>query len=331
MAFLSMAGATLLRGVSTAARDAVAVGCCRWELWHDVADHKYGCKSLVQQWHMCFPNARSLVFLGDAWTPLQFPRLISLSVTSLAVDVALALASAIELGTLPRLEHIGIWEVACAVAAFGLGRSLAGCPVLHSVTVNGGFSEDSNNGAFLQGLSTTTSVAQLFLSETSISHLVDFSPRLPFLHTLVLSVCGGDKHADVLGGGAPLEDGDAFLKALDVLAPCSSLTHLGFDPDAVGVPLTPAIRALPHLPSLSYVYAVDGKFASLRPSNQIVTDTHNLLQRTPRLEQLVVQRNRVYVPGAAAWQMGTFEPTLCDVAVRKPVNSASVAQLREPR
>ena len=332
MACISMAGATVLRGVSRTARDAVAVGCCRWEQWHDVADTEHGKNRRVRRWHACFPNARSLVFWCDAWTPLQFPCLTSLCVPRLAADVALALASAIDLGTLPRLEHIGVWEIECDVAAFDLGRSLAASSVLHSVTVNGGLSEDSNNGAFLEGLSTTTSVTQLLLSETSISHLVDFSPRLPHLLTLALSCCGGDMHADELGGGAALGDEDAFLYALDVLAPCASLTHLRIEPDAVCVPLTSALLALPYLTSLSHVVSTDGRSRNThRPSNQIVTDTHNLLQRTPRLEQLVVQRNRVYIPGAVAGQRGTFEPTLCDVAVRKPVNSASVAQLREPR
>lgn len=336
MAFLSMAGATLLRGVSTTARDAVAVGCCRWEQWHDVDDAQDGMIHRLRQWHECFPNARSLETCNeesffawpcDALTPLmQLPRLTSLSVWCLSVPAALALASAIGLGTLPRLENIGVGEIAGDVAAFGLGRSLTGCPLLRSVTISGGFADTdaSNIGAFLEGLSDTQTVTQLSFMEMSISHIVNFNPRLPHLRTLSLSCCWGDTHVDEFGGGAVLEDQEAFLLGLRLLAPCTSLSHLSFDPDSVGVPLTLAILALPHLPSLSHVCAIDGDFSSLpRPKNQIVADKDSLLHCAPRLEQLVVQRHRTFVPGPAASRWPAFEPTICDVAIRRAVPSAS--------
>ena len=334
MAYLSMSGATLLRGVSTAARDAVSLGCCRWKLGHDVTDDGVNtCNRHVRLWHKCFPNASALetcnqytVFAwpSDAMTaPLQLQRLVSLGVWCLSVDAAMALSSAIDMGTLSRLEYFGVGEISCGASAFDLGRSLAECAVLRSVFVTGGFTDASNIGAFLEGLSFTQSVTQLSLCETSISHLLDFSPRLPHLRTLALSCCWGDPGMDELGGGAALGEAEAFLEALCLLAPCTSLSHLVLDPDAVRVPLSSAILALPHLPSLLHVLALDGSAPLLlRPNIQVVADTHSLLNCAPRLEQLVVQRRRIHA--TATDQHGMVEPTLvCDVAVLSAVESAS--------
>lgn len=331
VAYLRAADATLLRGVSTAAREAVALGCSSWGERHLDDDRgrdvNVGLWRRCWLWHRCFPHARVLragnfklayfkwtnqSWASDAMSPPQsFPCLASLSLSNLRPCDTKALARAVAFGALPRLERVLVREIETARAAFVLGRSLAGRRTLRSVIFDAGFDKDFTASAFLDGLSTTQSVTQLALYNASTLDLVAFSPRLPYLSALSLFYCGGDQQTYMRGEDDAFEAA-ACLEDLSLLAPCSALTHLAFDHSSC--PMADAIRALPHLPSLTHACAIDYYD---RSTNQIVADTRILLKRAPRLQQLVVQRHVLFNPSTVAGELGTKGQTLCEVAVRR--------------
>lgn len=324
VAFLSMKGATVLRGVSSTCRNAVSVGCCAWEDWHEVGN-KCGTNSRVRLWSQCFPHARFLhtcnhsgggfSWPGDAMTPpLFFPRLTHLGVWILnARDIA-ALAAAVAIGTLPLLEFFGLGIcdrsktiTACELPSFDLGRNLAGCQVLREVNICGNYGDDASVGRFLEGLSSTRTVTHLSLRETTTAHLLAFGPRLPHLRKLTLSMWwGGIVFPEFVGH-------DAVTIGLGVLEPCVQLSHLGLDSGS-DAPFSTMLHVLPHLPRLKYVFAINCA-EKQRPTNQIISDTHRLVSRAPRLVQLVLQTQRI------PYSLGSCDAS-CDVAVRRPVGSA---------
>ena len=320
VAFPSMKGATVLRTVSSTCRDAVTVGCCGWEDWHEVGN-KYATIRRVRLWSQCFPHARFLhtcnhsgggfSWPGDAMTPpLFFPRLTHLGVWMLNASDIAALAGAVAIGTLPLLEFFGFGVFSsrmsdCELPSLDLGRNLTSCCVLREVDICGSYGDDASVGRFLEGLSSTRTVTQLTLRETTTAHLAAFGPRLPYLRKLILSVYWGGMVFP------PSDVYDAATIGLDILAPCVSLSHLGLD-SGLGVPLSSMLRALPHLPSLEYVVA-DNFARSCRSTDQIISDTQSLLSRAPRLLQLVLQTDRI------PYSVDNTNAS-CDVSVRRPVD-----------